>query len=63
MNLDGKVNLTDAVLLNKAVADVVDLSEKAQKNADCKMDGEVNGNDAITLLQFLTHIIDTLPEK
>lgn len=63
VNLDGKVNLTDAVLLNKAVADVVDLSEKAQKNADCKMDGEVNGNDAITLLQFLTHIIDTLPEK
>ncbi len=61
INLDGKVGLVDAVLLNKAVADVVTLSDQARKNADCNANGEVNGEDSIVLLQFLVQIIDVLP--
>lgn len=63
INLDGKVNLTDAVLLNKTVAGAVILSEQAQRNADCFRDGECSGMDAIALIQFLTHIIDAIPVK
>lgn len=61
VNLDGNVGLVDAVLLNKAVADVVTLNDQARRNADCNANGEVNGSDAITLLMFLTQIIDVLP--
>lgn len=61
VNLDGNVGLVDAVLLNKAVADAVTLNDQARRNADCNANGEVNGSDAITLLMFLTQIIDVLP--
>lgn len=61
VTLDGKVSLADAVLLNKAVADMVDLSEQAHDNADCNQDGEVNGADALVLVKFLVHLINSLP--
>ena len=61
VNVDGKVSLVDAVMLNKAVADVVTLGDAARANADCNVDKEINGTDAIILLQFLSHIIDELP--
>lgn len=61
VNVDGKVSLVDAVMLNKAVADVVILGDAARANADCNVDKEINGTDAIILLQFLSHIIDELP--
>ena len=61
VNLDGRIELVDAVILNKKVADVVTLGDAASKNADCNADGEVNGSDAITLLKFLVQIVDTLP--
>lgn len=61
INLDGKIELADAVLLNKATADVIVLNDTARTNADCVADGEVNGRDAIALLQFLVQIVDTLP--
>ena len=62
-NLDGNVSLIDAVLLNKKIADVVTFNAQQTKNADCYMlDGEINGQDAVSLLKFLTHIIDSLPD-
>ena len=61
ITLDGKIDLVDAVMLNKAVADVVTLGDAARANADCNVDKEINGTDAIILLQFLSHIIDELP--
>ena len=63
INMDGKVALVDAVMLNKAVADVVTLDKQARANADCNADGEVNGNDSITLLRFLVQLIDVLPDN
>lgn len=61
VNLDGKVDITDAVLLNKAVAGVVTLNASQQKNADCMADGELSTNDSTVLLQFLVRIVNSLP--
>ena len=62
VNLDGRVDITDAVLLNKTCAGVVSLTDAAKKNADCDCDGEVGSNDAISLMRFLVHLINILPE-
>lgn len=61
VNLDGRVDITDAVLLNKAAAGAVKLSEKASINADCTANGELGTDDAIALLKFLVHLINSLP--
>ena len=60
-NLDGKIDLTDAILLNKAMASQVVLNDIASANADCDGIKGIDGNDAITLLQFLVHLVDVLP--
>jgi hypothetical protein len=62
INLDGRVDITDAVLLNKAAASAVTLNALASRNADCNGDGEVGTADATTLMKFLVRLIDTLPE-
>ena len=60
-NLDGRVDITDAVLLNKACAGAVMLDDATKKNADCNGDSEVGSDDAVVLMQFLVHIVDKLP--
>ncbi len=63
VNLDGRVDLTDAILLNKYCADAVTLNEQQLLNADCRMqDGQVNTDDAISLLRFLVHLVTSLPD-
>lgn len=61
INLDGKVELTDAILLNKVCAGAVDISGQSELNADCDADGETTPNDAIVLLRFLVQLISALP--
>ena len=61
-NLDGRVDITDAVLLNKAAAGAVSLVAQAAKNADCNANGEVGSDDAVSLMKFLVQIIKNLPE-
>lgn len=61
INLDGRVDITDAVLLNKACAGTVMLDSTAKKNADCNGDGEIGSDDAVVLLKFLVHLMNTLP--
>lgn len=61
VNLDGAVDIADAVLLNKSIAGAVMLNEQAKRNADCHADGAIETNDSIALLQFLVHTIDKLP--
>lgn len=62
VNLDGKIDLTDAILLNKYCADAVTLSEQAIANGDCNNDGETNTGDSIILLRFLVQIVNALPQ-
>ncbi|WP_449073512.1 glycoside hydrolase family 9 protein [Ruminococcus sp.] len=62
INLDGRVDITDAVLLNKVAAGAVTLdTPEKQANADCDANGEVDGKDAVVLLKFLVSLIKTLP--
>ncbi len=61
-NLDGRVDVTDAVLLNKAVAGAVTLQAQALLNADCDSNSELSSADGIALLKFLVHTIDSLPD-
>ncbi len=62
VNLDGRVDIIDAVMLNKAAANTVQLSEQQRSNADCDANNEVDSNDAVVLLKFLVSIIKALPE-
>lgn len=62
INLDGKVDLIDGVLLQKLVADQMQGNAQQLKNADTNYDQAVDGNDALVLMRFLTHLIDTLPD-
>ena len=62
VNLDGKVDISDAVLTNKAVASVVMLNKQQYQNADCDASGEINADDATLLMKFLVHIVTVLPD-
>lgn len=62
-NLDSKVDISDAVLLNKATAGSVQLNEQQKSNSDCDADGDISTNDSVVLLRFLVQLVDTLPSK
>ena len=62
VNLDGIVDLKDAVLLNKAANGTVALNDAQLQNADCNADTEVSAQDAVSLMRFLVHTISTLPD-
>lgn len=61
VNLDGVVDIADCVLLNKCIAGAVELNKTAKRNADIDQNDTIDTIDALYLLQFLVHIIDTLP--
>ena len=63
VNLDGRVDITDAVLLNKKVAGVVILNDQQYANADSCTDDGVGQADSTVLLQFLVSIVRTLPAE
>lgn len=60
VNLDGRIDVTDAVLLNKMAAGAVTGNEQQRRAGDCNVDGEVDTSDSVMLLQFLVHIIQYL---
>ena len=61
VNLDGRIELTDSIVLNKYIAAAMQLSEPALRNADVDGVAGVDTNDSITLLRFLVHAIASLP--
>lgn len=62
-NLDGRVDITDAVLLNRFLAGVVTFNDDQRANGDCyDMDGTLGASDASTLLRFLVNLVDSMPE-
>ena len=64
VNLDGQVDLADAVLLNKAIAKAVELNAQAHENADCEYNHVIDANDSMALLKFLVHLQDNIgPER
>lgn len=61
VNQDGKVDLTDSIMLSKANSNLIELSEAQQKVADCDANGTVDDNDASILLQFNLMLVTDLP--
>lgn len=60
VNLDGSVNMADAIFLCKASANIVQLSELQERAADCNGDGTSDSNDSMTLLLFLVQAIESI---
>ena len=60
VNLDGEVDLKDAVLLNKCVNGSVTYNEIQKANMDCNGDGVISADDTLTLLKFLIQLINQL---
>ena len=61
MDLDGRLTLIDVVYLSKAANDSIVLNDAQRQNADCNSDDELNAQDAVSLLRFLVHTADSLP--
>ncbi len=61
VNLDGKVDILDAVYLNKYLATLIQFSDAQMANADCCQDGVLNDQDTTALMQFIILLIDDLP--
>lgn len=55
-NLDGKVDLTDAVTLNKYLAGLVTASEQAVKNMNVFLDDNVDETDTTYLMRFVLNM-------
>ena len=61
VNLDGKVDIVDAIFLNKYLATLIQFSDAQVANADCCQDGVLNDQDTTALMQFIILLIDNLP--
>ena len=63
VNQDGVVDLVDAIFINKALANMITLSDSAAKCADCYNDGVFNEDDSTILMRFVINMIEDLPSQ
>ncbi|MFR6400272.1 leucine-rich repeat protein [Ruminococcus sp.] len=63
INLDGMVDILDAVFLNKYLATLIQFSDAQMANADCCQDSVLNDQDTTALMQFIILLIDDLPAQ
>ena len=61
VNMDGKVSLSDIVLVNRFTAGAIQLNEEQIDAADCCADGFINTSDITVLLQYILEQVDALP--
>lgn len=59
-NLDGEINIADAVFINKYLVDAVQLSDESRTASDCDKDGSVTSADTLVILKYLVGTIDTI---
>ena len=60
VNLDGNVNIKDATLIQKHIAQLVEIDETGLVCADVNVDGNVNIKDATMIQKFVAQLIDAL---
>ena len=60
VNLDGNIDLTDAVMLGKIISGSVEMNDQQKVNADCTKDGAITTDDTQLLMQFLMHNVEAL---
>lgn len=63
VNLDGKVDVTDATLLQKYITHKVTLTTTQLYASDVLGDGTVNVKDVTLIQKYLNHMIDTFPAE
>ncbi|MDP4176955.1 MAG: glycoside hydrolase family 9 protein [Bacillota bacterium] len=63
VNTDGKINVLDYLLLEKAVNGKVTLTGTKLRNADTNDDGTVTSADLTSLRNYLIHKVKALPSK
>ena len=61
VNMDGRIDITDAVLLNKMAAGAVEASQSQRLNGDVNGNGEIDSADGLVLFMFVIQQINTLP--
>lgn len=52
-NLDGKVDMSDVVLIHKALTGAISLNNTAAANADCYLDGRISIVDVTVIIQYI----------
>lgn len=62
VNVDGKINLTDVIYLNKTIAKSYSPSSDGLKAADVDLSGEINLDDTLHLLKYLINVV-SLPNN
>lgn len=60
VNLDGKVTIEDATLIQKAIAQLITLNDTQKKAADTNSDGKINIDDATAIQKYIAKLIDHL---
>lgn len=60
VNMDGKINISDATEIQKGIARLVSLSDYQNKLADANKDGKTNVADATHIQKFIAGIITSL---
>ena len=63
VNADGKINITDATMIQKAVAELIELTDEQKKAADTNADGKVDITDATMIQKYVAELIDHLGKK
>lgn len=62
VNMDGKVSITDAMLIMQYKADMINLAEEYQKfTADVSGDQNIAVSDAMLIMQYLAEILTKFP--
>ena len=61
VNMDGRIDITDAVLLNKMAAGAVEANQSQRLNGDVNGNGEIDSADGLILFMFVIQQINTLP--
>ncbi|MDE6729583.1 MAG: dockerin type I repeat-containing protein [Oscillospiraceae bacterium] len=59
-NLDGTVDITDVILMNRVYVGVEQISAEATANGDIDRDGKISLSDSMNVLRYLVHLIDDL---
>ncbi|MBQ7385998.1 MAG: leucine-rich repeat protein [Ruminococcus sp.] len=57
VNADGKINIKDATTIQKFVAKMIELDEKAQARADYNADGKINVKDATQIQKKIANLL------
>ncbi|MDE5563800.1 MAG: dockerin type I repeat-containing protein [Oscillospiraceae bacterium] len=58
---NGRINIMDAILLNRYLMIGAPLSEQGMLNADVDNSGSCDATDSLTILKYITKIVTSLP--